>query len=205
MKRIFTFLFLVMAVMTASAKVYTDSMSVALNGATVGKQLTSIDLSQQTDGTYQMQISNLVFANFAIGNITLSGITGTTDAQGVTTYAGSGTATITAGTDPAYAGKWMGGTLLNAANVSISEARSLGDKLYMKMQITISLMGATLPVDLQFGDSAKTVTSIVRTTVQKVSEPVAYYTLNGSKVTEMQPGQVYIVRMKDGSAKKVMK
>lgn len=62
----------------------------------------------------------------------------------------------------------------------------------------------SLPVDLQFGDSAAT-TNIARTTVQKMSEPEAYYSINGSKVTEMQPGQVYIVRMKDGTAKKVMK
>ena len=204
MKRIFTFLFFVMAVMTASAKVYTDSMSVAMSGSALGKQLASIDLSQQSDGTYQMQITNLVFANFAIGNITLPGITGTTDDQNVTTYTGSGTATITEGTDTAYAGQWMGGTYLKEANVSISEARSMGDKLYMKMQITISLYGMSLPVDLQFGDSAAT-TNIARTTVQKMSEPEAYYSINGSKVTEMQPGQVYIVRMKDGTAKKVMK
>lgn len=204
MKRIFTFLFFVMAVMTASAKVYTDSMSVAMSGSALGKQLASIDLSQQSDGTYQMQITNLVFSGFAIGNITLPGITGTTDDQNVTTYTGSGTATITEGTDTAYAGQWMGGTYLKEANVSISEARSMGDKLYMKMQITISLYGMSLPVDLQFGDSAAT-TNIARTTVQKMSEPEAYYSINGSKVTEMQPGQVYIVRMKDGTAKKVMK
>lgn len=204
MKRIFTFLFFVMAVMTASAKVYTDSMSVALSGNALGKQLASIDLSQQSDGTYQMQITNLVFSGFAIGNITLQGINGTTDAQNITTYTGSGTAAITEGTDPAYAGKWMGGTILKEANVSISEARSMGDKLYMKMQINISLYGMQLPVDLQFGDSAAT-TNIARTTVQKMSEPEAYYSINGSKVTEMQPGQVYIVRMKDGTAKKVMK
>lgn len=193
-----------MAVMTASAKVYTDSMSVAMSGSALGKQLASIDLSQQSDGTYQMQITNLVFSGFAIGNITLPGITGTTDDQNVTTYTGSGTATITEGTDTAYAGQWMGGSLLKEANVSISEARSMGDKLYMKMQITISLYGMSLPVDLQFGDSAAT-TNIARTTVQKMSEPEAYYSINGSKVTEMQPGQVYIVRMKDGTAKKVMK
>lgn len=193
-----------MAVMTASAKVYTDSMSVAMSGSALGKQLASIDLSQQSDGTYQMQITNLVFSGFAIGNITLPGITGTTDEQNVTTYTGSGTATITEGTDTAYAGKWMGGSYLKEANVSISEARSIGDKLYMKMQITISLYGMSLPVDLQFGDSAAT-TNIARTTVQKMSEPEAYYSINGSKVTEMQPGQVYIVRMKDGTAKKVMK
>ena len=204
MKRIFTFLFFVMAVMTASAKVYTDSMSVAMSGSALGKQLASIDLSQQSDGTYQMQITNLVFSGFGIGNITLPGITGTTDDQNVTTYTGSGTATITEGTDTAYAGQWMGGTYLKEANVSISEARSMGDKLYMKMQITISLYGMSLPVDLQFGDSAAT-TNIARTTVQKMSEPEAYYSINGSKVTEMQPGQVYIVRMKDGTAKKVMK
>lgn len=204
MKRIFTFLFFVMAVMTASAKVYTDSMSVAMSGSALGKQLASIDLSQQSDGTYQMQITNLVFSGFAIGNITLPGITGTTDDQNVTTYTGSGTATITEGTDTAYAGQWMSGTYLKEANVSISEARSMGDKLYMKMQITISLYGMSLPVDLQFGDSAAT-TNIARTTVQKMSEPEAYYSINGSKVTEMQPGQVYIVRMKDGTAKKVMK
>ncbi len=204
MKRIFTFLFFVMAVMTASAKVYTDSMSVAMSGSALGKQLASIDLSQQSDGTYQMQITNLVFSGFAIGNITLPGITGTTDDQNVTTYTGSGTATITEGTDTAYAGQWMGGSYLKEANVSISEARSMGDKLYMKMQITISLYGMSLPVDLQFGDSAAT-TNIARTTVQKMSEPEAYYSINGSKVTEMQPGQVYIVRMKDGTAKKIMK
>lgn len=204
MKRIFTFLFFVMAVMTASAKVYTDSMSVAMSGSALGKQLASIDLSQQSDGTYQMQITNLVFSGIAIGNITLPGITGTTDDQNVTTYTGGGTATITAGIDTAYAGQWMGGTYLKEANVSISEARSMGDKLYMKMQITISLYGMSLPVDLQFGDSAAT-TNIARTTVQKMSEPEAYYSINGSKVTEMQPGQVYIVRMKDGTAKKVMK
>ena len=193
-----------MAVMTASAKVYTDSMSVAMSGSALGKQLASIDLSQQSDGTYQMQITNLVFSGIAIGNITLPGITGTTDDQNVTTYTGGGTATITAGIDTAYAGQWMGGTYLKEANVSISEARSMGDKLYMKMQITISLYGMSLPVDLQFGDSAAT-TNIARTTVQKMSEPEAYYSINGSKVTEMQPGQVYIVRMKDGTAKKVMK
>lgn len=193
-----------MAVMTASAKVYTDSMSVAMSGSALGKQLASIDLSQQSDGTYQMQITNLVFSGIAIGNITLPGITGTTDDQNVTTYTGSGTATITEGTDTAYAGQWMGGTYLKEANVSISEARSMGDKLYMKMQISISLYGMSLPVDLQFGDSAVT-TNIARTTVQKMSEPEAYYSINGSKVTEMQPGQVYIVRMKDGTAKKVMK
>ena len=204
MKRIFTFLFFVIAVMTASAKVYTDSMSVAMSGKALGKQLASIDLSQQSDGTYQMQITNLVFSGFAIGNITLPGVTGSTDDQNVTTYTGSGTATITEGTDTAYAGQWMGGTYLKEANVSISEARSMGDKLYMKMQITISLYGMSLPVDLQFGDSAAT-TNIARTTVQKMSEPEAYYSINGSKVTEMQPGQVYIVRMKDGTAKKVMK
>ena len=204
MKRIFTFLFFVMAGMTASAKVYTDSMSVAMSGSALGKQLASIDLSQQSDGTYQMQITNLVFSGIAIGNITLPGITGTTDDQNVTTYTGGGTATITAGIDTAYAGQWMGGTYLKEANVSISEARSMGDKLYMKMQITISLYGMSLPVDLQFGDSAAT-TNIARTTVQKMSEPEAYYSINGSKVTEMQPGQVYIVRMKDGTAKKVMK
>ena len=193
-----------MAVMTASAKVYTDSMSVAMSGKALGKQLASIDLSQQSDGTYQMQITNLVFSGFAIGNITLPGVTGSTDDQNVTTYTGSGTATITEGTDTAYAGQWMGGTYLKEANVSISEARSMGDKLCMKMQITISLYGMSLPVDLQFGDSAAT-TNIARTTVQKMSEPEAYYSINGSKVTEMQPGQVYIVRMKDGTAKKVMK
>ena len=125
MKRIFTFLFFVMAVMTASAKVYTDSMSVAMSGSALGKQLASIDLSQQSDGTYQMQITNLVFSGIAIGNITLPGITGTTDDQNVTTYTGGGTATITAGTDTAYVDQILGYSELSPHDDAPDSAASL--------------------------------------------------------------------------------
>lgn len=79
------------------------------------------------------------------------------------------------------------------------DAEMTKDKLYAKLFLPLGFMN----VDVEFG--SKTSTSIDNISNGAAQQPAAIYTLDGRKATDMQPGNVYIIRKADGKTVKVIK
>ncbi|MDD6552344.1 MAG: calycin-like domain-containing protein [Prevotellaceae bacterium] len=204
MKKIVLLLTLLISVLSLNAKDYTDDMTVSLGTSSLGTQQATVSINQESDGTYTMQLNNLVFASFPVGNITYKGVSGTTSSDGITTYTGNGTATVSAGTDPTYEGKWLGGSTITSADVNISEAESKGDNLYLNMTVKVSVGLIPLNVTLVFGSKDK-ITTAIRPVVSPTTSTPTVYSINGKRVNTVAPGHIYLFRQSDGSVKKIVK
>ncbi len=144
MNKIFTFIAACAMSLTAMATDYADKMSIDLGtGATYQDATVSVDLEE--DGTYTFCLKNFVFdangATMAIGNVTLTGITGNVAEDGSVTLEAEGNATLTAGDDENVS-FWMG-PLLGSIGVTLSAVISNG---HLNADIIIAYSGMNIAV-----------------------------------------------------------
>ncbi|MCD8290767.1 MAG: calycin-like domain-containing protein [Prevotella sp.] len=145
MNKIFTFIAACAMSLTAMATDYSDKMAIDLGtGATY--QDATVSVNQEEDGTYTFCLKNFVFdavgTTMAIGNVTLTGITGTVAEDGSVTLEAEGDATVTAGDDESVS-FWYGGLLINSVGVTLSAVISNG---HLNADITIAYSGMNIAV-----------------------------------------------------------
>lgn len=139
MKKIFTFVALAAASLSAMATDYTDTLEVSINGYAV-TQTAQISVEKQDNGKYNLQLNNFMLKSgadvVAVGNISLTDVEGTVSSAGdCTTLAFSGTTTITEGSD-ASVSFWMGPYLGPVPVDMIGELRD--GKFYTVINIDMS-------------------------------------------------------------------
>lgn len=186
----------VMAVsaMAQDAKTYTDNLSISVMGTTTESQA-SITITKQTEADkYTIQLNQFSFMGMLVGDVTMTDVTGTTDADGFTNYATTQEATITNGAELA---EMLGGKI----TVTVKEGtRSKGDKFYAVITLTVTGVG---DVTATFGDNNFTdgIASAVNGETDKVA---AVYTLDGKSISAPVKG-INIVKMQSGKTIKVVK
>ena len=197
MKKFFTLIAMaVMAVsaMAQDAKTYTDNLSISVMGTTTESQA-SITITKQTEADkYTIQLNQFSFMGMLVGDVTMTDVTGTTDADGFTNYATTQEATITNGAELA---EMLGGKI----TVTVKEGtRSKGDKFYAVITLTVTGVG---DVTATFGDNNFTdgIASAVNGETDKVA---AVYTLDGKSINAPVKG-INIVKMQSGKTIKVVK
>ncbi len=198
MKKIFTLI--AMAVMAVSAmaqdsKTYTDNLSVTVAGMTNDSQA-SITITKQTEADkYTIQLNQFSFMGMLVGDVTMTDVTGTTDAEGFTNFSTTQEATITNGADLM---EMLGGKV----NVSVKDGtRCKGDKFYALISLTVSGFG---DINATFGDNNfSTEDGISKNTITEGDKVAAIYTLGGQRVNTPARG-VNIIKMKSGKTVKTV-
>lgn len=203
MKKILTLLFAVLVSSVAMAADFKDSIYVSFAGS-VAKDTATIYLTEQDNGKYTLALYNFKYSGMAIGNIVVTDVDAQTDPENdnIMLLSSSQEITITAGNDPDV--KAWTGPYLGKVPVVIS-AKQAGDKLYATIDINMTLMGTPITVNVVFGNEDAVTTAGIHQATTTTAKGVQIYDLSGRKVSQMQHGQVYIVRQNDGSVKKIMK
>ncbi len=185
MKKIFTTLFAFAALtLAASATDYIDDVTVTVNGTAADPVESTINVEQSGD-TYTLSIKNfsmsLMGMAMNVGNITLSDVPGTTNADGTVSLSTEQTATITAGDDSSIT--WLGGLLITSMPVTLTAVMN-DTQLYAVIDLTYG----TQVINVVFGTDFTPVKSI------KADAPTvgdgAIYNILGMKVDENYKGIV---------------
>ena len=203
MKKILTLLFAVLVSSVAMATDFKDSIYISFAGNVV-KDTATVYLTKQDNGKYTLALYNFKYGKTGIGNIVVTDVDAQTDTENenITLLSTSQEITITAGDDPNVK-SWTGPYLGNVP-VEIN-AKQAGDKLYATIDISMSLLGAPITVNVVFGNEDAVSTAGIHQAITTTAKDLQIYDLGGRKVNQMQHGQVYIVRQNDGSVKKIMK
>lgn len=134
MKKLFTLCLVVMTMLPAFAKDYTDQLEVIVNGQSAVQEAT-ISVTKQDDGKYTLSLNNFMLqadeGPMGIGNIVLTDIEGV-EADGKTTIKINKDIVIQEGSDPSVP-FWMGPMLGPVPINTVAELR--GDKLYVVIDI----------------------------------------------------------------------
>ncbi len=197
MKKFFTLI--TMAVMAVSAmaqesKTYTDNLSVTVSGMTNDSQA-SITITKQTEADkYTIQLNQFSFMGMLVGDVTMTDVNGTTDADGFTNFSTTQEATITNGADLM---EMLGGKV----NVTVKEGtRCKGEKFYALISLTVTGFG---DINATFGDNNFDTDGINKTTTTEGDKVAAIYTLGGQRINTPARG-VNIIKMKSGKTVKVV-
>lgn len=190
MKKIFTLVVVsfVMAI-SAFATDYTDTLRVTVAGNESTPQETTINVTKNSDGTYNFLLKDFSFGGTEIGDIKMDnvpsekrdGVTYLNDTQKVSVKLG------------------VSMKLPVTLHAELYENET---KMYASMDITVSIpFFLTQDVHVTFGKQ-QTATKIdaMNTKPASVTE---IYDLSGKRVSNMQQGKVYVVR-KNGKAHKVV-
>lgn len=182
------------AIECENRKVFTDNLQVTVSGVPFDPQKTSIIVKEQADGKYTLELNNFKLVPLMnVGNIQIKDVVASSE-NGKTILTSTQNIVITEGDDKSL--EW-GGPQLGEVPVSLN-AEMTNDKLYAEININfggmdIAVVFGTKPTGIQ---DAFTVGS------DKIQE---IYTIDGTKVSNMQSGKVYIVRKADGKTVKVIK
>ncbi|MCM1509468.1 MAG: PCMD domain-containing protein [Clostridium sp.] len=181
------------------AREFTDNLTVVLNGEPSEPQTSSIFVTDKGEGKYTLSLPNFILGTGAdalpVGTITLEDVEGV-EADGVVTLSATQTINIVAGDAEGVDG-WLGP---NLGEIPVTlNAEINGDKLTAEIDIPFG----TLSIKVLFGKEyvGTGIDSIVTGTL----ESTAVYTIDGVKVSTMQPGNVYIMRKTDGKTVKIIK
>lgn len=132
MKKFFTLLMAAMSCMAASAKDYTDQLTVNFGGATTSTNTISLDRNE--DGTLNLVLHDFSFDELPIGDVQVDNISESQTASGRSVFYKSGTVTVSLYDSPIELPLEVAGY-------------DLGDRLYAK--IFINLFGQV--IDCTFG------------------------------------------------------
>ena len=128
-----------------------------------------------------------------VGTIIVKDVEGT-EQDGKIRLQSSQTIEIQKGDDPNIS-DWMGpdlGSVPVVIDATMTDAE-------LNASITINMLG----VNVTFGGTVTGISNVVAADKKVLSEGI--YNINGVKVNDMQKGGVYILRMADGTTKKVIK
>lgn len=188
MKKIFTLIVVsfVMAI-SAFATDYTDTLRVTVDGKESTPQKTTINVTTNSDGTYNFLLKDFSFGGMKIGDIKMDNVKAKKE-NGVTSLEDTQEISI----------KFLGLIL-------VSFDVTLQAELYdneTKMYATMTMKVREQDINVVFGKK-QVVTGIGAVNANTVNAGVEIYDLSGKRVSNMQQGKVYIVR-KNGKAHKVI-
>lgn len=200
MKKIFTFITVMLVAMSAMAQDlkstdYHDQLVITINNETMPAEQAVITITEEAEeGKYTIKLNQFSFMGLLIGDVTMTGVQGDDDSEGFTNYATTQTATITNGEAEGIMGM-LGGKI----DVTVKDgSRSKDGKFYAMITLVVPGVGN---VDAVFGDNNFDGSSIngVSSDDDKVA---AIYALNGARVSTMTRG-VNILKMQSGKTIKV--
>lgn len=187
MKKIFTLVVVsfVMAI-SAFATDYTDTLRVTVAGNEQTPQETTINVTKNSDGTYNFLLKNFSFAGKEIGDIKMDnvkaekkdGVTYLDDTQKIS---------------------------IKLYGFPMSFNVTLHAELYdneTKMYATMTMKVGRQDINVVFGKK-QVVTGVGAVNANTVNAGVEIYDLSGKRVSNMQQGKVYVVR-KNGKTHKVV-
>lgn len=185
MKKIFTLIVVsfVMAI-SAFATDYTDTLRVTVAGTESTPQKTTINVTTNSDGTYNFLLKDFSFEGMKIGDIKMDNVKAKKE-NGVTYLEDN--------------------QKINVGFIPFSFNVKLQAELYdneTKMYATMSMNVLRKDINVVFGKK-QVVTGIGAVNANTVNAGVEIYDLSGKRVSNMQQGKVYIVR-KNGKAHKVI-
>ena len=178
-----------------SKKVFTDNLQVTLSGVPFDPQETSIIVEEQADGKYTLELNNFILGpEMAVGNIQIKDVNVSSE-NGKTILTSTQNIMITEG-DAEGVDTWIGPGL-GEVPVSLN-AEMTDDKLYA--EININFMGMEIAV--VFGTKPTGIQDAFTVGSEETQE---IYTIDGTKVSNMQSGKVYILRKANGKTVKIIK
>ncbi|NPD81256.1 hypothetical protein HPS57_04625 [Prevotella sp. PINT] len=196
-----------------SSTTYTDNLKITLKSVVDGSsnviesENAQVIVTKQNDGKYTFTLKNFTLdmgeaGSMSVGTIHIKNLEGAETENGISLKADNTVAEVVDGDDENV--EWMAKNLMELfkdnGGVPVSlDAEMTKDKLYAKLFLPLGFMN----VDVEFG--SKTSTSIDNISNGAAQQPAAIYTLDGRKATDMQPGNVYIIRKADGKTVKVIK
>lgn len=172
---------------------YKGNLTVTMGTSSFPTQETSIYITEQTDGKYTLTLKNFTLMGKGVGTIIVKDVEGT-EQDGKIRLQSSQTIEIQKGDDPNIS-DWMGpdlGSVPVVIDATMTDAE-------LNASITINMLG----VNVTFGGTVTGISNVVAADKKVLSEGI--YNINGVKVNDMQKGGVYILRMADGTTKKVIK
>lgn len=172
---------------------YKGNLTVTMGTSSFPTQETSIYITEQTDGKYTLTLKNFTLMEAGVGTIIVKDVEGT-EQDGKIRLQSSQTIEIQKGDDPNI-NDWMGpglGPVPVVIDATMTDAE-------LNASITINMLG----VNVTFGGTVTGISNVVAADKKVLSEGI--YNINGVKVNDMQKGGVYILRMADGTTKKVIK
>ncbi len=198
MKRLFTLLFaVVMTAMSAMATDYTDNLQVSVdNGNPTTVKNVKISVTKQENGKYKFELKDFKFSVLNIGDVVLEDVEGT-ETNGILTLNVPRTNIMVQ--NPGLTGKMINskGGIDFTMTAKISESAN-------KMYADMAMKAISQNIKAIFGDE-KNITTGIKTVQVATKASTTIYTLDGQQVSDMTPGQVYIVKTTDGKTKKVIK
>lgn len=187
MKKIFTLIVVsfVMAI-SAFATDYTDTLRITVDGKESTPQETTINVTKNSDGTYNFLLKDFSFGVIKIGDIKMDNVKAKKE-NGVTYL------------DDTQEIK------IKLYSFPLSFKVTLNAELYdneTKMYATMSMTVMEEKINVVFGKE-QVVTGVGAVNANTMNAGVEIYDLSGKRVSNMQQGKVYIVR-KNGKAHKVI-
>lgn len=187
MKKIFTLIVVsfVMAI-SAFATDYTDTLRITVDGKESTPQETTINVTKNSDGTYNFLLKDFSFGVIKIGDIKMDNVKAKKE-NGVTCL------------DDTQEIK------IKLYSIPLSFKVTLNAELYdneTKMYATMSMTVMEEEINVVFGKK-QVVTGVGAVNANTMNAGVEIYDLSGKRVSNMQQGKVYIVR-KNGKAHKVI-
>lgn len=183
-------------------KEYIDEMNVNVNGTSADPTTTSIFVTKQADGKYTLALKNFYLVSegnpLPVGSIIINDIEGVEENGYTSLKAENRTITIADGDDEGV-DFWMG-QMIGEVPINL-DAKMTDDKLFAKIDINAQIMGEPMEIHVVFGADPTGVNTITTNT----NGIEGIYTINGAKVSNMQQGNVYIIRKADGTTTKVVK
>lgn len=163
MKKIFTLIALVVTMtMNVFATEYTDTLNATVYGIEMDPQVTTISVTEQTDGKYTVSLKNVKFDGMSsIGTIVATNVEGTTSADGVTTALSfQGDANVVAGDDETVTWGMAGETLyITMAAEIYSDGKMYATYSFFASGMSFEIVfgtqqgGATGPVSTDYTDT----------------------------------------------------
>lgn len=180
---------------TGVTTTYTDNLVVKLSGQTVGDQKESLNVTENEDGTYTLELKNFTLGSgdgaIAVGTIIVDGVTPSVGEDGTLTLTTSKNITIAdgdAGTE------WI----MKGTEVPVDVNATIKDNtLYAK--IVINLLDG---IEVEFGQASTGISNAIASDSDNTVTGI--YDLSGRRVNAMQKG-INIVRYADGKAVKVIR
>lgn len=155
MKKIFTLMAAAVMAMTAGAKDYIDQLAITLNGSApmTSEATITVNPEEGADGTYTIVLNKFSFQGLLIGDVTITGVKGTT------TSAAGGYTFFNEVVDQEAAitnGDKIATLLGNKVNVSIKPGSWMNaDKMHLviNLPVKIAMLGQDFDVVAVFGDA----------------------------------------------------
>lgn len=158
MKKIFTIIALLALTLTTGAKDFTDQLSISLNGgeASTSEATISVEEVEGSDGLYKIILKNFSFQGMKIGDVNIE------DVKGNSTEGDNGYVYFEEITKEAEItnGGSIAAILGNKVTVTIKDGSCMNaDKLYLVINLPVSMMESTINVDATFGTAPTTAKS----------------------------------------------